>query len=35
MQDTILQALSKHLPINWMSNVKIVDNVQAEINVLR
>jgi hypothetical protein len=31
----VLQALSKHLPINWMSNAKIMDNVQAEINVLK
>jgi hypothetical protein len=32
--DPILRALSKHMPSNWMSNVILVDNVQAEINVL-
>jgi hypothetical protein len=30
----IFQALSKCIPINWMPNVIIVDNAQAEINVI-
>ncbi len=31
----VFQALSKCLPINWMPNAIIMDNVPTEINVLR
>jgi hypothetical protein len=33
--DPILQALTKRMLANWLPNVIIVDNAQAEINVLR
>jgi hypothetical protein len=33
--DLVLQALSKHMPRNWMFNVFFVNNVQAKINVLK
>jgi hypothetical protein len=33
--DLVLQARSKHMPSSWMSNVILVDNAQAEINVLK
>jgi hypothetical protein len=33
--DLVLQALSKHIPKNWMFNVIFINNVQAKINVLR
>jgi hypothetical protein len=33
--DLVLLTLSKHMPSSWMPNVILVDNVQAEINVLK
>jgi hypothetical protein len=33
--DPFFQALSKHMPRNWMPNDILIDNFQANINVLR
>jgi hypothetical protein len=33
--DLVLWTLSKHMPSNWMPNHILVDNVQAEINMLK